>query len=128
MEKGDLPEIGERVLDEIERVVGRSEAQGVRFSVSAEICEQALGLARREAIPKVRESALDLADALEVNLGGVIGALEFTSDLGRGVPPGFGLDRCSGQLGDPFAVLPFDAEPEIKVYLGLQITYAIVSR
>ena len=128
VEKGDLPEIGERVLDEIERVVGRSEAQGVRFSVSEEICDQALALARRKAMPKVRESALDLAKALEVSLGGVIGALEFTSDFGRFGPPGFGLDRCGSQLEDPLAVLPFDAEPEIKVSLGLQITYAIVSR
>ena len=125
VEKGNLPEIGERVLDEVEKVLGRSEVHGVRFSLSEENCARALALARRVAIPKAGETALDLAEALQVRLGGVTDALEFTSALGQFGPPGLSQDRCSGQLDNPFAVLPFDAEAEVEVSVSLQITYAI---
>lgn len=126
VEKGNLPEIGERVLDEVEKALGRSDAHGVRFSLSEENCARALALARRVAIPKAQETARDLAGALQVSLGGVTDALEFDfGQFGRFGPPGQSLDRCSGQSGDPFQLLPFDAESEIKVSVSLQITYAI---
>ena len=117
----DLPEIGDLVLDAVEDVLGRSEASGVRFSL--EDCDGALALARREAIPLAEAGADDLAQALRVNRGRVIAALEFP--LNNFGPPELLLDRCSSQL-DPYSLLPFDtAEPEIQVSVGLQITYAI---
>ncbi len=121
VEVKDLPEIGDLVLDAVEDALGRSEASGVRFSVAD--CDGALALARREAILLAEAGTDDLAQALEVNRGSVIAALEFP--LNNFGPSELLLDRCSSQL-DPYSLLPFDtAEPEIQVSVGLQITYAI---
>lgn len=117
----DLPEIGDLVLDAVEDALGRSEASGVRFSI--EDCDGALALARREAILLAAAGADDLAQALGVNRGSVIAALEFP--LGNFGSPELLPDRCSSQL-DPYSLLPFDTgEPEIQVSVGLQVTYAI---
>lgn len=118
----DLPEIGDLVLEAVEDVLGRSEASGVRFSV--EDCNGALALARREAIPLAAAGVDDLAQALGVNRGSVIAALEYP--LNNFGPPKLLPDRCSSQLNSYSSLLPFDtAEPEIQVSVGLQITYAI---
>ena len=125
-----LPEIGESILDEVEKVLGRSQAHGLRFGLSEENCDQAVALARREAVLKAGETASDLAEALEVNLGGVIGAVELSPDFGGGYRQLGGLlsqDRCGSHLNSLFGgpAFPFDAEPEVEVSVGLQITYAI---
>lgn len=83
-----------------------------------------MALARREAIPLAEAGADDLAQALGVNRGGVIAALEYP--LNNFGPPQLILDRCSSQLDPYSSLLPFDTtEPEIQVSVGLQISYAI---
>ena len=126
VELSELAALSEPILDAVEEVVRRSERHGVRYSLSAENCDRALSLARREAVPATEKAGDDLADALGVERGTVIGALEYP-------PPNFGygltgtdVDTCAGLAGDPYSGLaPFDAEPEVEVSVNLQVTYLI---
>ncbi len=118
----DLPEIGDLILGAVEDGVRRSERSGVRFGLSEENCDRALALARRDAISQIDRKADDLAAALGMVRGGVIGAVE--DPLSRF---GYGLDstdRCGGLFPDPYALLAFDAEQSVDVVLPLQITFA----
>ena len=118
----DLPEIGDLILNAVEDVLRRSEHSGVRFSLSEENCDRALALARRDAISQIDRKADDLAAALGMVRGGVVGAVEDPfSDFRYG--PG-SADRCGGLSQDPYALLSFDAEPSVDVVLPLQLTYA----
>jgi uncharacterized protein YggE len=122
---GELPQIGQAVLDAVEEVLGRSESHGVRFSLTEQRCDQALAQARRQAVDQADKTAADLAQALGVNRGGVIGAIENPLTYF-----GFGptsTDTCGSQLQDPYVVEvePFDAEPKVEVAVSLQVTYAI---
>ena len=110
----------------IEEVVRRSESFGVRFGLSEENCVRAVSLARREAVPGTEEAADDLADALELELGDVIGALEYPLQNVPFVVPGADLNPCTGQNAPRYAaLLPFDSEPEVEVSVGLQVSYRI---
>lgn len=127
VEAGALPEIGEKIVVAVEGVLGRSQASGVRFSLSEENCGPALALARRAAIPRAAKSADDLAAALGVKRGGVMGAVEYPASFGFNP---FSSDRCGsggfdGPYGEPSALLPFDAEPKTEVSVHLQVTYAL---
>ena len=118
---GDLPEIGDLILDAIEDVIRRSEHSGVRFTLSEENCDEALGLARLDAISQIDRKADDLVAALGMVRGGVVGAVEDPfSDFRYG--PG-STDRCGGLSQDPYVLLSFDAEPSVDVVLPLQLTY-----
>ena len=126
IEIDELVEKREPILDAVEQVIRRYESHGVIYSLSEENCESALSLARREAIPRAERAADDLAQALGVSRGMVIGALEYpltTSVYGlAGVSP-YG---CGAQESSPYPnLVPFDAEPEVEVTVGLQITYSI---
>ena len=126
VELDELAEKREPILDAVEQVIRRYESHGVIYSLSEENCESALSLARREAIPRAERAADDLAQALGVSRGTVIGALEYpltTSVYGlAGVSP-YG---CGAQESSPYPnLVPFDAEPEVEVTVGLQITYSI---
>ena len=119
---GDLPEIGDLILNAIEDVIRRSEHSGVRFTLSEENCDRALALARRDAISQIDRKADDLVAALGMVRGGVVGAVEDPfSDFRYG--PG-SADRCGGLSQDPYALLSFDAEPSVDVVVPLQLTYA----
>ncbi len=119
---GDLPEIGDLILNAMEDVIRRSEHSGVRFTLSEENCDEALGLARLDAISQIDRKADDLAAALGMVRGGVVGAVENPfSDFRYG--PG-SVDRCGRLSQDPYALLSFDAEPSVDVVLPLQLTYA----
>lgn len=122
----EYADAGEDIVDAIEKVVRRSESFGVRFALSEESCDLALSLARREAVPAAGEAAGDLADALELTLGEVVGALEYPlQNVPYGLP---GADQavCNGQSGYAYApLLPFDSEPEVEVSVGLQVSYRI---
>ena len=119
---GDLPEIGDLILNAMEDVIRRSERSGVRFTLSEENCDEALGLARLDAISQIDRKADDLVAALGMVRGGVVGAVEDPfSDFRYG--PG-SADRCGGLSQDPYALLSFDAEPSVDVVLPLQLTYA----
>ena len=117
---------GDAIVDAVEEVVRRSESYGVRFGLSRENCDRAVSLARREAVPAAEEAVNDLADALELERGEVIGALEYPlQNLPYGLP-GVGLDPCIGQNTHRFVpLLPFDSEPEVDVSVGLQVSYRI---
>lgn len=124
----ELVEKREPILDAVEQVVRRYESHGVIYTLSEENCEGALSLARREAIPRAEKAADDLAQALGVSRGTVIGALEYplvTSFYGVAAvgPSPYG---CGAQESSPYPnLVPFDAEPEVEVTVGLQITYSI---
>ena len=119
---GDLPEIGDLILNAMEDVIRRSEHSGVRFTLSEENCDRALALARRDAISQIDRKADDLVAALGMVRGGVVGAFEDPfSDFRYG--PG-SADRCGGLSQDPYALLSFDAEPSVDVVVPLQLTYA----
>ncbi len=121
----DLPQVGQSVLSAVEAVLGRSESHGVHFSLSQEKCDQALALARRQAVPQADKTAADLADALRIKRGSIVGAVE--SPLPTLAYSPINLDVCGLQVQDPYfvAVEPFNAEPNVEVAVGLQVSYAI---
>ena len=122
VEAQDLPEIDDVILDAVEDVLRRTKRSGVRFSLSEENCGGALALARRDAISQIDKNAGDLAGAFGVVRGGVVGVVEYPlGSFSYGLP---GSDRCGGQFQDPYALMPFDAEPSIDVAVQLQITFA----
>ena len=118
----DLPEIDDLILNAVEDVLRRSEHSGVRFTLSEENCDRALGLARLDAISQINRKADDMAAALGMVRGGVVGAVEDPlSNLGYRPAS---TDRCGGLSQDPYALLSFDAKPSLDIVLPLQITYA----
>jgi uncharacterized protein DUF541 len=121
----ELPQIGQSVLDAVEAVLGDSESHGVHFSLSQEKCDQALALARREAVPQADKTAADLAEALSIKRGSIVGAVE--SPFTNSAYGPINLDACGLQVQDPYfvEVEPFDAEPKVEVAVGLQVSYAI---
>ena len=62
----DLPDIGELILDAVEKVTRRTERSGALFGVIGQECDQALAAARQEAITRAEGDSLDLAEALGV--------------------------------------------------------------
>ena len=89
----------------------RSEASGVRFSLSRENCDQAVSLARREAVPAAEAAANDLADALNLERGKVIGALEYSLQNLPFRVPDTDMNPCNGQNVYSFALLlPFASD------------------
>ena len=120
----DFAAKGDPIVEAIEEVVRRSETFGLRFSLSEANCEQAVSLARREAVPAAENAADDLADALGVERGAVNGALEYPLQWDSYRLPGSGLDPCGGDTSGFFSILlPFDSEPEVEVSVGLQVSY-----
>ena len=87
-----------------------------------ENCDRALALARRDAISQIDRKADDLAAALGMVRGGVVGAVE--DPLSNFVYGLASTDRCGGLFLDPYALLSFDAEPSVNVGLPLQVTFA----
>ena len=126
VEIDQIASTGDAIVDAVEEVVRRSESFGVRFGLSEENCVRAISLARREAVPGAGEAADDLADALELELGEVTGALEYPLQNVPYVVPGADLNPCTAQNDPRYGVLlPFDSEPEVKVSVGLQVSYRI---
>ena len=122
VEAHDLPEIGDLILDAVEDVLRRSQFSGVRFSLTEESCGNALALARRDAMSQIDENAEDLARAFRMVRGGGVSAVEhLLSDLRYGPSS---TNRCGGPFQEPFALLPFDAEPSIDVAVQVQVTFA----
>ena len=126
VELDELAEKRESILDAVEDVIRRYESHGVIYSLSEETCEGALSLARREAIPRAERAADDLAQALGVSRGMVMGALEYPLTTAGFVQSGMIAHACGAQASLPYPnLVPFDAEPEVEVTVGLQITYNI---
>lgn len=117
---------GESIAAAIEKVVRRSESSGVRFSLSEGNCERAVSLARREAVPQAEAAVDDLSEALGLERGEVIGALEYPLErLGYG-RPGADVGGCAGLNAGAYSpLLPFDSEAEVEISVGLQVSYGI---
>lgn len=126
VELDELADKRESILDAVEDVIRRYESHGVIYGLSEENCEGALSLARREAIPSAERAADDLAQALGVSRGRVIGALEYPLTTPGFVQSGIIVNACGAPALLPYPnLVPFDAEPEVEVTVGLQITYNI---
>ena len=126
VELDELADKRESILDAVEDVIRRYESHGVIYGLSEENCEGALSLARREAIPSAERAADDLAQALGVSRGMVIGALEYPLTAPGFVQSGIIVNACGAPALLPYPnLVPFDAEPEVEVTVGLQITYNI---
>ncbi len=122
----ELDEKKEQILDAVESVIRRYESYGVTYSLTEENCETALSLARREAIPRAERAADDLAEALGVERDGVTGALEYPLGISVYGLSGFDSHSCGAQASTPYpSLVPFDAEPQVEVAVGLQITYGL---
>ena len=126
VELDELVEKRDPILDAVEQVIRRYETHGVVYSLSEENCEGALSLARREAIPRAERAADDLAQVLGVSRGMVIGALEYPLTAPVYGLAGISAHACGAQASSPYPnLVPFDAEAEVEVTVGLQITYSI---
>ena len=129
VELDELEEKSQAILDAVESVLGRAESHGLRFRLLPENCDRALSLARREAVPGTEMAADDLALALGVERGVVIGAVELPGaypSFGFGLP-GAGDEGCSGQASDPYSgFASFDSKPEVEISVNLQVAYLIV--
>ena len=129
VELDELEEKSQAILDAVESVLGRAESHGLRFGLLPENCDRALSLARREAVPGTEMAVDDLALALGVERGVVIGAVELPGaypSFGYGLP-GAGDEGCSGQASDPYSgFASFDSEPEVEISVNLQVAYLIV--
>ena len=122
----ELDDKEQQVLEAVETVIRHSESYGVIYTLTEENCEGALSLARREAIPAAERAADDLGDALGVERGAVMGALEYPLvNLAYGLGLATNLS-CGAEPSSPYPnLMPFDAEPEVEVSVGLQITYRL---
>ena len=126
VELDELVEKRETILDAVEQVIRRYESNGIIYSLSEENCEGALSLARREAIPRAERAADDLAQALGVSRGMVIGAVEYPLTTSVYRPADISAHACGAQSSSPYSnLVSFDAEPEVEVTVGLQVTYGI---
>ncbi len=122
----EYADTGESIVAAIEKVVRRSESSGVRFSLSEGNCERAISLARREAVPEAEAAADDLAEALDLGRGEVIGALEYPLQRLTYGLPGTDVGGCAGLNAGAYSpLLPFDSEAEVEVSVGLQVSYGI---
>ena len=122
----ELDDKEQQVLEAVEAVIRHSESYGVVYTLTEENCEGAISLARRQAIPAAERAADDLAEALGVGRGAIMGALEYPlMNLAYGFAFSTNLS-CGAQPSSPYPnLMPFDAEPEVEVSVGLQITYRI---
>ncbi len=128
LELDAVREKGDQVVEAVEDVVRRVEAHGVRYTLSAEKCGQALAMARRQAIPGAKQAADDLADAFDVVLGSVTRVMEYPLNSSSSLVRNH-ADACSHQGSNPYddfaRIVNFDSEPEVEVSVGLQVTYSI---
>jgi uncharacterized protein YggE len=117
---GDVTTRGDDIVRAAEKVLGRSDASGVRFGLSS--CDQALGRARKEAVGDAKARATALAEAAGVRLGDVQAVSELAATTG--------IDPCddgpetlfaSDDYGD--AIQAFDAKPEFRVKTSVRLSY-----
>lgn len=124
VDAADLPGIGERVLEAIEDVAGRSLTSGLRFGVAD--CDAAFEQAWADALETAEIRAQLLAASASIELGPIISIAE------RGVLSGFGIpagDPCDTESFDDgefeTGFPPFDAEPQVEIEASLGVTYAL---
>jgi uncharacterized protein YggE len=112
---------GPGVVTAIERTLGRSLSSGVAFSLAS--CDPASGPLRKQALQQADGEAKALADAAKVGLGAIVAVRQATETgllalRSPAAAPGCPL-VASGQLDG------FDAKPEVKLTVAVDVTYAI---
>ena len=110
---------GRRIVDTVERTLGRSSSAGVTFSLSS--CEPAAGPLHKQAIAQAETQAKSLAEAGKLGLGPIV-AIRQDADatfLRAPSPAGACPLAATGQIE------PFDARPEVRLSVGVSVTYAI---
>ncbi|MCH8991923.1 MAG: SIMPL domain-containing protein [Acidobacteria bacterium] len=120
----DLPGIGERVLEAVEDVAGRSLLSGLRFGVAD--CDAAFELAWTDALETAEIRAQMLAASASIELGPIISIAEGDGVGDFRIPVADPCDTESfdeGEFGTGFA--PFDAEPQVEIEASLGVTYAL---
>lgn len=121
----DVAKRGDVVQRAAEKVLGRSEAAGVRFGLST--CDQTLAKARKAAAAAARTKAAALAEAASVRIGDVQSVVELAWSAG--------VDPCAddaesllrlgeyGEYGD--LIKSFDAKPEVRIESTMRLGFAI---
>jgi uncharacterized protein YggE len=110
---------GPRIVENVERTLGRSSAAGVTFSLAN--CEPASGPIRKQAMTQAEAQAKALAEAGKLSLGGIV-SIHQDSDasfLQAPAPSGACPLVRSGQID------AFDARPEVRLSIAVSVTYAI---
>ncbi len=124
VDAADLPGIGERVLEAIEDVAGRSLTSGLRFGVAD--CDAAFEQAWSDALETAEIRAQVLAASASIQLGPIISIAEVGGLSDFGIPAADPCDAESfeeGAFETGFA--PFDAEPQVEIEASLGVTYAL---
>lgn len=107
---------GPRIVEVVERTLGRSRSSGATFSLAS--CEPASTPLRKQALQQADGQAKSMAEAAKLGLGGVV-AMSQDGLLG----PAGASGGCP--LVTPGQVEPFDARPEARLSVGVSVTYAI---
>ncbi len=127
LELDEVGALGEEVVETVSDVVRHLEGYGVRYTLSQENCNQALSMARREAIPQVQQAAEDLADGFGLDLGSIAGVLEYPLNSSFNNQVRTSLDACALHGFTPYddSMFDFGSPQEIEVSVGLQVTYSM---
>ena len=110
---------GPRIVASVEKTLGRSDSAGATFALSN--CEPAAAPLRKEAMAQAEAQAKALADAGKLGIGGIV-AIRQEAEAGflRAAPPsGVCPLVATGRID------PFDARPEVRLSLAVDVTYAI---
>ena len=110
---------GPRIVQSVERTLGRASASGVSFSLAS--CEPASGPIRKQAMAQAEAQARALAEAGKLSLGGIVSIHQDSDASFLQAPPPSGACPLvkSGQLD------AFDARAEVRLSIGLSVTYGI---
>lgn len=111
---------GPKIVASVERTLGRSRSSGASYSVAN--CDPAAGPIRKQAMQQAEGQAKAMADAGKLNLGGVV-AISSDGVIAAGLPGGGAPEGCP--LVESGQVVGFDAKPEVRLSVGVNVTYAI---
>ena len=110
---------GPRIVSTIERTLGRSQSAGATFALAS--CEPAAAPLRKQAVAEAETQAKAVAEAGKLSVGGIV-AIRQEAEAGfLSAPATPGV--CP--LVTPGQIDPFDARPEVKLSLAVDVTYAI---
>jgi uncharacterized protein YggE len=114
---GQVAARGPKIVASMERTLGRSRASGVSYSVAS--CDPVAAPLRKQAVQQAEAQAKAMAEAGKLSLGGVV-AMSQDGLLGPGSGTSEGCPLvATGQLE------AFDAKPEVRLAVGVTVTYAI---
>ncbi len=109
---------GPRIVQSVERTLGRSDSAGVSFSLAN--CDAAAPL-RKQALAQAEGQAKALADAGKLSIGGIVAIRQDADAHLFSAPPPSGI--CPLATAGP--VETFDSRPEVRLSVAVSVTYAI---